>query len=205
MEIELKQTKTDNDRLRAENERIEQDFNDFLQNKELSTAEVKEMKVELRDFKLRETRLLTDYAELEEENIMQQKQISGLRSSQVDFEGSKHEIRHLQEEVELLNQQVEDLSNLKKIAEKQLEESLEALQNEREQRYQLKKEMDAKLNSDSMYDLGNLAMSIQGAEDGEGDSEATGVANSSYEVRMQRVSRGSCLFLFHHFISQNVA
>ena len=185
MEIELKQTKSENDRLRAENERVEQDFNYFLQNKELSTAEVKEMKVELRDFKLRETRLLTDYAELEEENIMLQKQISGLRSSQVDFEGSKHEIRHMQEEVDLLNQQVEELSNLKKIAEKQLEESLESLQNEREQRYQLKKEMDAKLNSDSMYDLGNLAMSIKGAEDGgEGDSEeeATAGPSSSFEV-----------------------
>ena len=108
-------------------------------------------------------------------------------SSQVDFEGSKHEIRHLQEEVDLVTQQVEELSNLKKIAEKQLEESLEALQNEREQRYQLKKEMDAKLNSDSMYDLGNLAMSIQGAEDGgeggEGDdSEATALPSASYEV-----------------------
>ena len=102
----------------------------------------------------------------------------------MDFEGSKHEIRHLQEEVDLVTQQVEELSNLKKIAEKQLEESLEALQNEREQRYQLKKEMDAKLNSDSMYDLGNLAMSIQGAEDGgEGDdSEATALPSASYEV-----------------------
>ena len=109
-------------------------------------------------------------------------------SSQVDFEGSKHEIRHLQEEVDLVTQQVEELSNLKKIAEKQLEESLEALQNEREQRYQLKKEMDAKLNSDSMYDLGNLAMSIQGAEDGEGgegdDSEATALPSASYEVSL---------------------
>jgi hypothetical protein len=41
------------------------------------------MKFELRDFKYRETRLLTDYAELEEENIMLQKQLSTLRSSQV--------------------------------------------------------------------------------------------------------------------------
>ena len=49
----------------------------------MSTVEVKEMKTELRDFKHRETRLLTDYAELEEENIMLQKQISNLRSSQV--------------------------------------------------------------------------------------------------------------------------
>ncbi len=83
MEIELKAARGENERLRAEKERFEEDFNDFMQNKELSTAEVKEIKVELRDLKHRETRLLTDYAELEEENIMLQKQLSGLRSSQV--------------------------------------------------------------------------------------------------------------------------
>jgi len=46
----------------------------------------------------------------------------------VEFEGAKHEIRRLTEEVELLNQQVDELANLKKIAEKQMEEALEALQ-----------------------------------------------------------------------------
>jgi hypothetical protein len=46
----------------------------------------------------------------------------------VEFEGAKHEIRHMQEEVDLLNSQVEELTNLKKIAEKQLEEALESLQ-----------------------------------------------------------------------------
>ncbi len=46
----------------------------------------------------------------------------------MEFEGAKHEIRHLQEEVDLLNSQVEELTNLKKIAEKQLEEALESLQ-----------------------------------------------------------------------------
>ncbi len=55
-------------------------------------------------------------------------QVSSLRSSTVEFEGAKHEIRHLQEEVDLLNSQVEELTNLKKIAEKQLEEALESLQ-----------------------------------------------------------------------------
>ena len=79
----------------------------------------------------------------------------------MEFEGAKHEIRHLQEEVEVLNSQVEELGNLKKIAEKQLEEALEALQAEREQRYALKKELDTKNNSESMYQLGNLALSIQ--------------------------------------------
>ena len=79
----------------------------------------------------------------------------------MEFEGAKHEIRHLQEEVEVLNSQVEELGNLKKIAEKQLEEALESLQAEREQRYALKKELDCKNNSESMYQLGNLALSIQ--------------------------------------------
>ena len=104
---------------------------------------------------------------------------------------------------------MEELTNLKKIAEKQLEEALESLQAEREQRflkslkmfkiscssccsrcssfyvvlvvqdvqvvesddcvficilysrYALKKELDSKNNSESMYQLGNLALSIQ--------------------------------------------
>ena len=47
---------------------------------------------------------------------------------QVEFEGYKHEIRHLQEEVDVVNQQMEEMTNLKKIAEKQLEEALESLQ-----------------------------------------------------------------------------
>lgn len=60
-----------------------QELSVYLNSKEVSTVEIKEIKHELRDFKQRETRLLTDYAELEEENIMLQKQISNLRSSQV--------------------------------------------------------------------------------------------------------------------------
>ena len=83
------------------------------------------------------------------------------RSSQVEFEGAKHEIRRLQEETEVLNQQVEELANLKKIAERQMEEALESLQAEREAKYALKKELDGRLNSESMYNLSNLAMSMK--------------------------------------------
>lgn len=72
--------------------------------------------------------MLADYSELEEENISLQKQVSSLRSSQVEFEGAKHEIRRLTEDLELLNSQVEELMKLKQIAEKQMEEALEALQ-----------------------------------------------------------------------------
>lgn len=45
--------------------------------------ERKTLKAELKELKYRETRLLSDYSELEEENISLQKQVSVLRSSQV--------------------------------------------------------------------------------------------------------------------------
>ena len=39
-------------------------------------------------------------------------QVSTLRSTTVEFEGAKHEIRHLQEEVEVLNSQVKNYSDI---------------------------------------------------------------------------------------------
>lgn len=165
LEIDLKQTKAEVQRLTNERDRMEQEYNDLAKTKDYTTLEVKGMKSELKDYKLRETRMLMDYTELEEENINLQKQISSLRTAQIEFEGYKHEIRHLQEEVDVFKHQVEELANLKKIAEKQLEEALESLQAEREQRYNLKKEMDIKYNSETMYQLGNLALSIHGKLD----------------------------------------
>lgn len=46
----------------------------------------------------------------------------------MEFEGAKHEIRRLQENVELLYLQVDELAKLKKIAENQMEEALQSLQ-----------------------------------------------------------------------------
>ena len=176
MEIDLKQTKAEVQRLTNERDRIEQEYNDLAKTKDYTTLEVKGMKSELKDYKLRETRMLMDYTELEEENINLQKQISSLRTAQIEFEGYKHEIRHLQEEVDVFKHQVEELANLKKIAEKQLEEALESLQAEREQRYNLKKEMDIKYNSETMYQLGNLALSIHGKLDEHGQTDLEPVA-----------------------------
>ena len=176
MEIDLKHTKAEVQRLTNERDRIEQEYNDLAKTKDYTTLEVKGMKSELKDYKLRETRMLMDYTELEEENINLQKQISSLRTAQIEFEGYKHEIRHLQEEVDVFKHQVEELGNLKKIAEKQLEEALESLQAEREQRYNLKKEMDIKYNSETMYQLGNLALSIHGKLDEHGQTDLEPVA-----------------------------
>lgn len=48
--------------------------------------------------------------------------------AQIEFETAKYEIRRLSEEIELLNSKCEELGKLKQIAEKQMEEALEALQ-----------------------------------------------------------------------------
>ncbi|CAM9905123.1 unnamed protein product [Lampetra fluviatilis] len=96
---------------------------------------------EIKQYKVRESRLLQDYGELEEENISLQKQASTLRQNQVEFEGLKHEIRRLEEETEFLNSQLEESLRLKAISERQLEEALETLKSEREQKNALRREL----------------------------------------------------------------
>ncbi|XP_059615669.1 protein bicaudal D [Phlebotomus argentipes] len=164
LENEVKQLRHELERVANERDRMLQENSDMGRDKSDTEAEKMKLKAELKDLKFRETRMLSDYSELEEENISLQKQVSSLRSSQVEFEGAKHEIRRLTEEIELLNSQVEELANLKKIAEKQMEEALEALQGEREAKYALKKELDAHINRESIYNISNLAYNIRGMD-----------------------------------------
>lgn len=165
LENETRQLRQELERVVNERDRVLQENSDLDKYKEEKELERKNLRSELREIKFRETRLIADYSELEEENIGLQKQVSVLKSSQVEFEGAKHEIRRLQEDVELLHQQVEELMKLKQIAEKQLEEALESLQAEREAKYALKKELDQRINSESMFNLSNLAFSIRGITD----------------------------------------
>ncbi|XP_034947533.1 protein bicaudal D isoform X2 [Chelonus insularis] len=177
LENEIKQLRHELERVQVERDHALQEREDVSKNHHQAESERKSLRTELRECRFRETRLLQDYSELEDENISLQKQVSTLRSSQVEFESAKHEIRRLTEEVELLNSQVEELTNLKKIAEKQMEEALESLQAEREAKYALKKELDQRMNSESIYNLSSLAFSIRGmtedqtiCSDGEDDS-----------------------------------
>lgn len=174
LETEVKSLKHELDRVKNERDTLYKENTDMGHNKTSSGNEVAQLRNELRDYKRRETRMLTDYSELEEENITLQKQVSSLKSSQVEFEGAKHELRQLSEEIEVLNSQVEELSNLKKIAEKQMEEALEALQVEREAKYSLKKELDSHINRESMYNISNLAYSIRGMEDNHSSTNSDG-------------------------------
>lgn len=56
-------------------------------------------------------------------------------------EGLKHEIKVLEEETELLNSQLQDALRLKDISDGQLEEALESLKSEREQKKHLRREL----------------------------------------------------------------
>lgn len=59
----------------------------------------------------------------------------------VEYEGLKHEIKVLEEETELLTSQLQDALRLKDISDSQLEEALESLKSEREQKNHLRREL----------------------------------------------------------------
>ena len=69
----------------------------------------------------------------------------------------KFENKRLKEDTEDLNAELEELGKLKSIVEKNLEESLVSLQQEREQKHALKKELDTRIQSESMFTLQSLA------------------------------------------------
>jgi protein bicaudal D len=179
LENETKQLRHELERVTNERDRMLQENSDMGRDKSGTEAEKLKLKAELKELKFRETRTLNDYAELEDENISLQKQVSSLRSSQVEFEGAKHEIRRLSEEIELLNSQVEELAYLKKITETQLQDALESLQGEREAKYALKKELDTLINRESMYNINNLAYSIRG-----GNMDTTNINSSDCEEEL---------------------
>lgn len=73
------QVRSELDRVQSEKERYATEFSEIVKMKEMTDHEKKQMKAELKDLKFRETRLFQDYAELEDENISLQKQISSLK------------------------------------------------------------------------------------------------------------------------------
>lgn len=83
LESETKQLRHELERVTNERDRMLQENSEIGRDKSGAEAERARLKAELKDMKYRETRMLSDYSELEEENISLQKQVSSLRSSQV--------------------------------------------------------------------------------------------------------------------------
>ncbi|XP_045521931.1 protein bicaudal D isoform X3 [Pieris brassicae] len=173
---ELERVISERDRLLAESSELGAD-------KATRESERAALRAELREARQREQRLLLDIGDLEDENISLQKQVSALRSSQVEFEGLKHEVRQLREEAENARAAAEEMAALRRIAERQLAEALEALQAEREAKFAAKKELDAHLSREAAYNITNLAYSIRGMpDDGDEEGEAGGSGSAELAV-----------------------
>ncbi|CAL1529372.1 unnamed protein product [Lymnaea stagnalis] len=157
LEQDLKVTRANLTRVTGENERLATEISDLNHQIETLENQRQQLRHDVREFKVRENRNLSDYAELEEENISLQKQVSQLKQNQVEFESTKHETLRLQGELEDLNMQLDELAGLKTIVEKKLEEALSSLAQEREQKHNLKKELDQRITRESMFNLSNLA------------------------------------------------
>ncbi|XP_026032440.1 protein bicaudal D homolog 1 isoform X3 [Astatotilapia calliptera] len=165
----------------SENERLNALVQELRESNEMLELQRSRMREEIKEYKFRETRLLQDYTELEEENITLQKLVSTLKQSQVEYEGLKHEIKVLEEETVLLNSQLEDALRLKEISEGQLEEALDALKTEREQKNNLRKELAHHISlGDSVYGAGaHLALTVTGVEGLKFPEESNGTNGST--------------------------
>ncbi|ESP03559.1 hypothetical protein LOTGIDRAFT_52363, partial [Lottia gigantea] len=178
LEIELKNLNQSFGHTRLENDRYRTAISEMqLQIENLETAK-QQLKHDIREYKVRENRNLSDYAELEDENIVLQKQVSQLKQAQVEFEAMKHENKRMQETADDLNSQIGELGNLKRIIEKNLEEALNSLQAERDQKHALKKELDQRMAQESMFNISNLAH-LGGLSDGLKFSDSLG--NNDFE------------------------
>ncbi|XP_061687551.1 protein bicaudal D homolog 2 [Syngnathoides biaculeatus] len=141
LQNDLRQAKVSIASVQAENERLSHIALEMRETSDQVELQRSQLRDDIREYKVREARLLQDYSELEEENISLQKQVSGLRQNQVEFESLKYEIRRLEEDSQCLNSQLEDAMRLREIAERQLTEALETIKTEREQKATLRKEL----------------------------------------------------------------
>ncbi|KAM9324103.1 protein bicaudal D homolog 2-like, partial [Gastrophryne carolinensis] len=167
LQSELKQMKSCLANTSADNERLTHVIQGMKKESQDFEKERTQLRDEIKLCKLKEMQHLQDFSELEEENISLLKQVSILKENQVDYEGLKHELKRRDEEIDILNGQLEELIRLKDIAEHQLEEALETLKSEREQKNELRRELSGFISGDS---IGNLQINFDEANEEEFDS-----------------------------------
>lgn len=177
VQTELKQARLALGNAHAEIDRLGGLSTQLKKECECLEAEKGHLRDEIKEYKVRELRQLQDNGELEEENISLQKQVSVLKENQVEFESIKLELTQKNEEQEELRGQLEEAGRLREIAERQLDEALEALKEEREQKNSLRRELSA-LTLNPFDSVGNLELHLEQLDDsqeegqgGEGEAE----------------------------------
>lgn len=113
-----------------------------------------------------------------------------LSCSQVEFESIKLELTQKNDEQEEMRAQMDEAVRLKEITERQLDEALEALKEEREQKNSLRRELSA-LTLNPFDSVGNLELHLEQLDDsqeegqgreggeGEGEDQDSGINNGS--------------------------
>ncbi|KAL3102093.1 hypothetical protein niasHS_003502 [Heterodera schachtii] len=164
LETEVRQLMEQLNIFKSESERLAFELESFqLRVTELET-EKRTMREELKELKQREQFALNENGELEEENVSLQKQVSNLKSTQIEFESMKLQLKNLLEEVVILQTVADEANKLRSLAERQEAEALAAAQQEREQRLALKKEFEQLRNQGHLSTLNSLYLGIKGAD-----------------------------------------
>ncbi|XP_063792445.1 protein bicaudal D homolog 2-like isoform X2 [Pseudophryne corroboree] len=171
LQNELKQTKAFLSNASVDNERLTLSIQNLKTESQDTEKEKSKLREEIKQYKIREMRQLQDFSEIEEENISLLKQVSVLKESQVEYEGLKHELKRRDEEIDVLNGQLDELVRLKDISERQLEEALETLKSEREQKNELRRELSGFLSYDS---IGTMQVNFEDQNEEEFDSGYNG-------------------------------
>ncbi|CAH8461460.1 unnamed protein product [Schistosoma guineensis] len=156
LEVELKELRLKYERQMAENDTLHKRNIEQQSAHEDLEKQFRNLKSDIRDAKAKEVQILNEYDDLEAENLELQKTILSLKTSQVEFESVRHELKRLQEENDVIHVQLEEITRLKRMTEKSLEDALESLQIERDQRHNLRKELDSRIISDSISHLSDL-------------------------------------------------
>ena len=96
-----------------------------------------------------------------------------LDTFQVEFESIKLELTHKNEEQDELRGQMDEAERLREIAERQLDEALEALKEEREQKNSLRRELSA-LTLNPFDSVGNLELHLDQLDDSQEEGQGGG-------------------------------
>ncbi|TRY57609.1 hypothetical protein DNTS_021045 [Danionella cerebrum] len=203
LQVDLKQARIMLANSSAENDRLAGLSNHLKKECECLVLEKTRIREEIKEYKTREVQQLQDNSELEEENISLQKQVSVLKENQVEFESLKLELSSKDEELDLMRAQLDEAGRLREIAERQLNEALEALKEEREQKNSLRRELTA-LTLNPFDSISHLELQLDDSRDrgkdkdgADEDEEMDSGYNNSKELERNRCStpRSSDAFL----------
>lgn len=151
---------------KSDSERLQQELILIQTRVEELEIERKTLREELKELRTREQQLLGENCELEEENVALLKQVSSLRSAQIEFESMKLQIKGMLDEMIILQTSAEEAEKLRSLAEHQVADALATAQHEREHRLALKKEYEQLRNQEHLASLNSLYLGIKGAHEG---------------------------------------